>query len=324
MHTIGTPALWGGFTLLVLALLAIDLGLFQRKAHRIGFKEAAIWSAVWVSLSAAFNVFVWLRFGAVDALEFTTGYLIEKALAVDNLFVFAVIFGYFAVPARYQQRVLLWGILGALLMRAVFIGLGAALLARFHIVLYVFGGLLVLTGIRLVTQKEHGVDPEKNPVVRGFRRLVPMTDGFRDGHFTVVEKGRRLATPLLLVLVVIEASDVVFAIDSIPAIFAVTEDPFIVYTSNIFAILGLRSMYFMLAGVIDRFHLLKYGLAAVLVFVGAKMLLSDVVKIPIVLSLSVVVLLVGGAIAASLMLPRRESRRSDHDIDAHGGAQLKH
>ena len=324
MHTIGTPALWGGFTLLVLALLAIDLGFFQRKAHSIGFKEAAIWSAVWVSLSAVFNVFVWLRFGGVDALEFTTGYLIEKALAVDNLFVFAVIFGYFKVPARYQQRVLLWGILGALLMRAVFIGLGATLLARFHFVLYVFGGLLVLTGIRLATQKGHGVDPANNAVVRAFRRLVPMTDGFRKGHFTVIEHGRRLATPLLLVLVLIEASDVVFAIDSIPAIFAVTEDPFIVYTSNIFAILGLRSMYFLLAGVIERFHLLKYGLAAVLVFVGTKMLLSDVFKVPIGVSLSVVLLLVGSAVAASLMFPHRESRESDHDIDVERRAQLKH
>ena len=198
------------------------------------------------------------------------------------------------------------------------------MLARFHFVLYVFGGLLVLTGIRLVTQKGHGVDPENNPVVRGFRRLVPMTDGFRDGHFTVVERGRRLATPLLLVLVLIEASDVIFAIDSIPAIFAVTEDPFIVYTSNIFAILGLRSMYFLLAGVIERFYLLKYGLAAVLVFVGSKMLLSDVVKIPIAISLSVVLFLVAGAIAASLLFPRRQRDSSDHDVNAPGRAQFKH
>ncbi len=323
MHTIATPALWGGFTLLVLALVALDLGVFQRKAHRIGLKEAAIWSVIWVLLSALFNVFVWREFGKDRGLEFTTGYLIEKALAVDNLFVFAVVFGYFAVPARYQQRVLLWGIFGALVMRAIFIGLGAALLARFHFVLYVFGGLLILTGIRLVTQKEHGVDPERNPVVRAFRRLVPMTDGYREGHFTVKEGGKRLATPLLLVLVVIEASDVVFAIDSIPAIFAVTEDPFIVYTSNIFAILGLRSMYFLLAGVIERFYLLKYGLALVLVFVGTKMLLSDVFKIPIAVSLSVVLGLVACTVAASLLLPRRSRPRSDHP-EFPPGASLKH
>jgi tellurite resistance protein TerC len=323
MHTIGTPALWGGFTLLVLVLVAIDLGVFQRRAHSVGFKEAALWTCVWIALAAGFNVFVWLEFGSELALQFTTGYLIEKALAVDNLFVFAVVFGYFAVPARYQQRVLLWGILGALVMRAIFIGLGAALLARFHVVLYVFGGLLVLTGVRLVTQRTHGVDPENNPVVRVFRRLVPMADGYREGHFTVVEAGRRVATPLLLVLVLIEASDVVFAIDSIPAIFAVTEDPFIVYTSNIFAILGLRSVYFLLAGVLERFYLLKYGLAAVLVFVGSKMLFSNVVKIPILVSLSVVLALVGTAIAASLLFPKQKRSPQDRAAGAHRRASLK-
>jgi tellurite resistance protein TerC len=314
MHTIASPALWGGFTLLVLALVALDLGFFQRHAHRVGVKEAAVWSAFWVLLSALFNVYVWQSFGRDRGLEFTTGYLIEKALAVDNLFVFAVVFGYFSVPPRYQQRVLLWGIFGALVMRAIFIGLGAALLARFHFVLYVFGGLLILTGVRLATQKEHGVNPEKNPVVRLFRRLVPMTDGYREGRFTVKEGARRLATPLLLVLVLIEASDVVFAIDSIPAIFAVTEDPFIVYTSNIFAILGLRSMYFLLAGVIEAFYLLKYGLSLVLVFVGTKMLLSDVVTIPIGVSLGVVLGLVGCAVAASLLFPRRSKRGSQGDV----------
>jgi tellurite resistance protein TerC len=306
ISTIGTPAMWIGFIVFVLAMLAIDLGLFHRKAHDVSLKEAAIWSAVWIGLAAVFGLGVLHFFGPTRALEFTTGYLIEKALAVDNIFIFIVIFAYFAVPTAYQHRILFWGVLGALLMRAGFIWLGAALLERFHWVLYVFGAILVLTGVKLLVQRGEAYEPEKNPVVRLFRRVVPMTEELHGSKLTVVQNGKRLATPLLLVLVVIEATDLVFAVDSIPAIFAVTRDPFIVFTSNIFAILGLRSMYFLLAGVMGKFHYLKIGLALILAFVGAKMLLVDLVKIPIAASLGVVASILAGSVGASLLWPRRE------------------
>jgi tellurite resistance protein TerC len=307
MTTIGTPALWLGFIGFVLAMLALDLGVFHRKAHEISVREAAVWSAIWVSLAALFNIGVIYWFGPQRGLEFTTGYLIEKALAVDNIFVFYALFAYFAVPAALQHRVLFWGILGALVMRAFFIFLGAALLQQFHWVMYVFGAILVVTAIKLLVMAEEGMNPEKNAVYRLFRRLVPCTDGYRGSRFTVVEAGKRYATPLLVVLVLIEWTDLVFAVDSIPAIFAVTTDPFIVFTSNIFAILGLRSMFFLLQGVIGNFHLLKPALAAVLAFVGTKMLILDLVKIPIGVSLGVVAALIALGVVGSLLFPKQEA-----------------
>jgi tellurite resistance protein TerC len=305
LSTVGTPALWLGFTLFVLAMLALDLGVFHRKAHAVGVREAALWSVAWVALAAAFNGLVFHWFGPQRGLEFTTGYLIEKALAVDNLFVFYAIFAYFAVPAAYQHRVLFWGVLGALVMRAVFIFAGAALLQQFHWLLYVFGAVLLLTAVKLLRMREEGIHPEQNAVYRLFRRVVPAVGEYHGSRFTVVQAGRRYATPLLAVLVLIEWSDLVFAVDSIPAIFAVTKDPFIVYTSNIFAILGLRSMFFLLAGVIGQFHLLKPALALVLAFVGAKMLLADQVAIPIGASLGVIASLIGLGVVASLVFRPR-------------------
>jgi tellurite resistance protein TerC len=307
LATVGTPALWGGFVAFVLAMLALDLGVFHRKAHEVTLREAAVWSGVWISLALGFNVWVHQAFGPQRGLEFLTGYLIEKALAVDNIFVFYAIFAYFAVPAAWQHRVLFWGILGALVMRAGFILAGAALLAKFHWVMYVFGAVLVVTAVKLLLIGDEGIHPEKNPVYRLFRRVVPSTPEYHGPRFTVVKDGRRLATPLLVVLVLIEWTDVVFAVDSIPAIFAVTSDPFIVFTSNIFAILGLRSLFFLLSGVIGRFHLLKPSLALVLAFVGSKMLLADVVEIPIGVSLGVVAGLIALGVLGSLAFPKREA-----------------
>jgi tellurite resistance protein TerC len=302
-ESIGTPALWIGFTLFVLAMLALDLGVFHRKAHEVAVREALIWTAVWISLAMVFNAGVYIWFGPERALEFLTGYLIEKALSVDNIFVFLVVFSTFAVPAQFQHRVLFWGILGALIMRGVFIVLGAAVLHRFHWVGYLFGAFLVVTGIKLLVQRAVEVHPERNPLFRLFRRLVPSVNEYRGGSFTIVDAGRRRATPLLLVLVAIEATDIVFAVDSVPAIFSVTEDPFIVYTSNIFAILGLRALYFAIARMMGKFRYLKVGLSLVLVFVGAKMLLAGVYKIPILVSLGVIATLLAGAVVASLLRP---------------------
>ena len=310
METVGSPLLWAGFVGVVLALLALDLGVFHRNAHAVGLREAAVWSAVWIGLALAWNGLVLHWFGAERGLEFLTGYLIEKALAVDNLFVFYAIFAYFAVPAALQHRVLFWGVLGALVMRAVFILLGAALLAKFHWIMYAFGAILLFTAFKLIAMGDEGFHPERNPVYRLFRRLLPAVSEYHGSRFTVVRDGRRCATPLLVVLVLIEWTDLVFAIDSIPAIFAVTSDPFIVFTSNIFAILGLRSLFFLLNGVIGRFHLLKPALAAVLAFVGGKMLLLDVVKVPIGVSLGTVAALIALGVAASLLFPRRLADRS--------------
>ncbi len=303
VESIGSPALWVGFTVFVLAMLALDLGVFHRKAHEVSVREALGSTAVWICLALAFNLGVYFWFGSERALEFLTGYVIEKALSVDNIFVFIVVFSAFAVPAKLQHRVLFWGILGALIMRAIFIVLGAALLQRFHWVIYIFGAFLVFTGIKLLLQRGDEVHPERNPLFRLFRRFVPSVAEYRGGQFTVIEGGRRYATPLLLVLVAIETTDIVFAVDSIPAIFAVTTDPFIVYTSNIFAILGLRALYFALAGMMGKFHYLKVGLSLVLVFVGAKMLLAGIYKIPILVSLGVIVALLAGSVVASLLRP---------------------
>ena len=308
---------WVGFNVFVMAMLAVDLFVFHRHAHEVRLREAAAWSLVWVALALVFGAGMYWRMGPQAGLEFFTGYLIEKALSVDNIFVFVLIFSYFRVPSRYQHRVLFWGILGALVMRGAMIAAGAYLIEQFHWIIYVFGAFLVFTGIRMATQTEHDIEPEANPVIRLVKRLIPVTNVYHGQSFFVREeiggRMRRVATPLFVVLVLVETTDLIFAVDSIPAIFAITRDPFIVYTSNIFAILGLRALYFLLAGIIHKFHFLKLGLSAVLVFVGAKMLLVDFYKIPVGASLGVIALVLGASVAASLLWPKAasEPRRED-------------
>ena len=302
---------WVLFNLFVVGMLALDLGVFNRKAHRIGVKEAAIWSVVWISLALLFNAVLYFWQGPRIAMEFLGGYLLEKSLSVDNIFVFVMIFGYFATPGIYQHRVLYWGILTALVLRGAMILAGAALLTRFEFLIGVFGLLLIVTAIRMARNDESEVNLEQNWVVRTVRRYLPVTSEYHGQHFTVVQNGVRMITPLLLVLLVVETSDVIFAIDSIPAVFGITRDPFIVYTSNVFAILGLRSLYFLLAGVIDKFHYLKMGLAVVLGFVGIKMvvesgssyLMDHAIHVPIQWSLAVIFTVLGASIAASLLFP---------------------
>jgi tellurite resistance protein TerC len=302
--------LWIGFNVFVLVLLALDLGVFHRKAHEVSLKEAGIWSVVWVALALGFSAIIFGTRGSEAGTQFLTGYLIEKALSVDNIFVFVMLFSFFAIPAQYQHRVLFWGILGALVMRGIFIGAGAFVLERFHWVLYVFGALLVITGIKMARRVE-AFDLAKSSVLKFVRRWLPVTPTLHGERFWIRENGRRLATPLFLALVLVEVTDLVFAVDSIPAIFAITSDPFLVYTSNVFAILGLRSMYFLLAGVVHRFIYLKYGLAAVLVFVGAKMLLVDLFKVPVTVSLTVVALTIAISVVASLLrAPRVQPPRA--------------
>ncbi len=305
-----TTLVWIGFNIFVLAMLALDLGIFNRKAHVVSTKEAGIWVGVWVTLALIFGVALYFLRGSEPALQYFTGYIIEYTLSMDNIFVFVLIFSYFAVPAIYQHRVLFWGILGALVMRGTMIFAGAALIKQFHWIIYVFGAFLIFTGIRMATSKNEEVHPERNPLIKMVRRLLPVTDDYEGSHFFVRRNGVRMATPLFVVLVMVESTDLVFAIDSIPAIFAVTTDPFIVYTSNAFAILGLRSLYFVLRGAVDKFHYLKLSLAAVLTFVGAKMVLTDVYKIPIVLSLLVIVALIGIGIGASLIRDRRKASQA--------------
>lgn len=295
--------LWVGFNLFVLGMLALDLGVFHRKSHVVGVKEALVWSGVWVTLALLFNLGVYFWQGGEVALQFLTGYLIEKSLSVDNIFIFVMIFSAFSVPALYQHKLLFWGVLGALVMRAALIAAGATLLARFHWIIYVFGGFLVFTGIKMFFQSEMAPDLAKSPAIRLVRRLVPVTDTYRGDRFWTRENGRLWATPLFVALVVVEFTDLIFAVDSIPAIFAVTSDPFIVYTSNVFAIMGLRSLYFALASIIEKFHYLKIALALILTFVGVKMLIVEFYKIPIGLSLAVVATLLAGAVAASWMWP---------------------
>jgi len=297
---------WVAFGAFVLAMLALDLGVFHRKDHVVRPREALVWSGIWVALSLAFAGYVWMRHGAGPGLEFLTGYVIEKSLSVDNIFVFVVIFGALGIPPLYQHRVLFWGILSALLLRGAMIAAGAALLQRFHWVIYVFGAFLVLTGVKLLLQRGAAPHPEKSAAFRLLTRIVPGTPRFAGNRFFTVEDGRRLATPLFFALVLIELTDVVFAVDSIPAIFAVTQDPYIVFTSNIFAILGLRSLYFLLAGVVEKFRYLKPSLAFVLVFVGVKMVAVDVVKIPPAASLAVVLAILGVGALASVVRARRE------------------
>ncbi len=295
--------LWVGFTVFVLVMLALDLGVFHRHAHEVRFREALLWSGVWAGLALLFAGGVFIYGGSQKGLEFLTGYLIEWSLSVDNIFVFLVIFAYFAVPARYQHRVLFWGILSALVLRAVMIVMGAALIERFHWVIYLFGAVLVLSGIRMALQKETDVDPQTNPLVRLFERFMPVTPGYHNGRFFIMRGARRYATPLFIALLMVESADVMFALDSIPAIFAITTDPFIVYTSNIFAIMGLRSMYFALSGLVQRFHYLRAGLSVILVFVGAKMLLSDIYKIPTLISLGVVLAVLAISVLISIVRP---------------------
>jgi len=294
--------LWIVFNVFVLGMLALDLGVFHRKAHKVSLREALAWSIVWITLAMVFNLGIYYAWGAEKALEFLTGYVIEKSLSVDNIFVFLVIFSYFSVPAEFQHRVLFWGILGALVMRAIFIGAGAALLAKFHWMIYVFGAFLIFTGVKLLFSGDEKIEPEKNPAVRLLRRFMNVTQEYEGQRFFIRKDGKIWATPLLLVLVVVETTDVIFAVDSIPAIFAITLDPFIVYTSNVFAILGLRALYFLLAGVMDMFRYLKVGLSFVLCFVGVKMTIIDLYKISIGVSLGVIAMILITAMVASLLV----------------------
>ena len=307
--------LWLGFNLFVLLLLVLDLGVFHRKAHVVSIREATLWSVVWIALAMLFNLGIY-RFwdqlvpnssysNSQAALSFFTGYLIEKSLSVDNIFVFVLMFTFFAVPAAYQHRVLFWGILGALLMRGALIAVGAALLKEFHWIIYLFGAFLIFTGIRMALHRDEEMHPERNPLVKLLRRVIPVTESYEGDHFFVRRAGKLMATPLLLVLVLVESTDLIFAVDSIPAIFAVTQEPFIVYTSNVFAILGLRSLYFLLAGVVDKFYYLKLGLSVILVFVGVKMVMVDFYKIPVGLSLSVIASILATAVIASLIRAKR-------------------
>lgn len=307
---------WVGFNLFVMAMLAIDLGVFHRDAHEVSVREAGGWIAVWVTLSVLFAGGVTHLMGTVKGLEFLTGYLIEQALSVDNIFVFVLIFTYFGVPRRYQHRVLFWGILGALVMRGTMIGAGTYLVHRFHWILYLFGAFLVYTGMRMARQDEQAIEPESNPVIGLVRRLVPVSSRYHGQRFFVRESvtaggaARLVATPLFVVLVLVETTDVLFAVDSIPAIFGVSHDPFIIYTSNIFAILGLRSLYFLLAGMIHKFHFLQLALSVVLVFVGVKMLVADVYPIRIGISLGVIATVLIGSVVASLMFPKEAENRT--------------
>jgi tellurite resistance protein TerC len=305
-HSIGTPIFWTSFILVILVLLSLDLGIFHRRAHAVSVREATGWSLVWILLSLSFGVWIYQTFGKQYGLEFFTGYLIEYALSVDNIFVFILIFSYFAVPARLHHRVLFWGILSALVMRASFIIAGAALIHEFHWVIYIFGAFLVFTGAKILRQGEAEVEPQHNPVVRLFQRFVPMTSGYESGRFFLKHEGKLKATPLALVLITVEVTDLVFATDSIPAIFGVTSDPFIVYTSNICAILGLRSMYFLLSAVINRFVYLGTGLGIVLIFIGAKMLLGWKYNIPTTVSLLIVAAILAGAVILSLLCPPKK------------------
>jgi tellurite resistance protein TerC len=321
---------WIIFNAFVLGMLVLDLGVFHRHAHAVSVREAAIWSVVWIGLALAFNYGLYLFAGTTVALEFLGGYLLEKSLSVDNIFVFVLVFTYFKVAPAYQHRVLFWGIVTALVLRGVMILAGAALVSRFEFLIAVFGAFLVITAIRMARDTDEEIEVEHNPLVRLLRRFMPVTQHYHEDRFFIFEAGRRVATPLLVVLLVIESSDVIFAIDSIPAVFGITTDPFIVYTSNIFAILGLRSLYFLLAGVIDQFHYLKLGLSIVLGFVGIKMLVESIsgyalehaIHVPIQYSLGFIAVILIGSVVASLMFPKQahevlEIEQTDHSVALH-------
>jgi tellurite resistance protein TerC len=313
---------WAGFGLFILLMLALDLGVLNRKAHAVTYREATVWSVVWVALAMAFAGIVFRQTDRQTGLEFLTGYVIELSLSVDNLFVFLLIFSYFKVPAKYQHRVLFWGVLGALVMRMTMIAVGATLVERFHWVLYLFGAFLIYTGFRMLREDEAHANPEENPLVRFATRLIPITRHYEGEKFFTVSGGRKMGTLLLLVLVIVEVSDLVFAVDSIPAIFGITTNPFIVYTSNVFAILGLRSLYFLLAGVVEKFHYLKLGLAVVLMFVGVKMLGEGYVsghfgvskEAIILVSLGFVAVVLLSAVALSLLWPVRPEEQVEVEL----------
>lgn len=299
--------LWVGFHIFVLIMLVLDIGVFHRKSHEISVKEALLWSILWIGLAVIFDIGVWYYSTDQRALEFATGYIIEKSLSVDNLFVFLALFKYFRVPAKYQHKVLFWGIVGALLLRSVFIIGGVALISKFHFIMYIFGGFLVYTGFKLIRSNDEHIEPEKNPVLKLVRRFIPITNDYHEDKFFIKRIGRTIATPLFVVLVLIESTDVIFAVDSIPAVLAVSQDSFIVYTSNIFAILGLRTLYFALAGVVHVFHYLNKGMAIILVFIGAKMLIADFFKLPIEIALGVIVVVLLGSVGLSLLFPAKSS-----------------
>lgn len=303
-----TLLLWVVFGVIVLVMLSIDLGVFHRRAHVVQVKEAAIWSVTWIGLSLLFNLGVFLWLGNEKGLEFLTSYLIEKSLSLDNIFIWVVIFSDFALPDRYQHRVLFYGILGALILRGVFIAMGVTLLNSFHWVVYIFGAFLIFTALRLLLHRNRAVLLDRNPVVLIVRRFFPMTSGYNGQSFLVMENGRRMVTPLLLVLLVVESTDIVFALDSVPAVLAVTRDPFIVYTSNVFAILGLRALFFLLTDVLHRVRYLKVGLALLLSFVGAKMLLSNFYEFPILLSLGVILGILVATVLASYLKYLQEAK----------------
>ena len=296
---------WVGFNVFVLAMLALDLGVFHRKAHIVQVKEALAWSAVWITLALAFNALIYITRGQEIALQFLTGYVIEKTLSIDNIFVFLLIFNCFRVPPVHQHKILFWGVLGALIMRAIFIVLGITLIEKFHWMIYVFGVILVFTGIRIAMEKDKEIHPENNPLLKLLRRFMPITDTYDNGKFFTRIAGKLMATPLFLTLIIVETTDVIFAVDSIPAILAISSDSFIVYTSNVFAILGLRSLYFAVSGVMQYFHHLHYGLAAILAFVGLKMIVTDIYHIPIVASLMFIVTAIAISVGASILWPKK-------------------
>ncbi len=301
----GSAWKWIIFNVFVLAMLAIDLGVFHRKSHTVKLKEALSWSAVWITLALLYNVLIYFWLGQAKALEFLTGYLIEKSLSVDNIFVFLLVFSYFRVAPEHQHKVLFWGIIGALVMRAIFIAIGVTLIQRFDWVVYVFGAVLIYSGIKMALSKDTEIHPDQNPVLRLFRKFFPVTNQYDGDRFWTIQNGRRFATPLMVVLLVVETTDLIFAVDSIPAILAISHDPFIVYTSNVFAILGLRALYFALAGVMNMFHLLHYGLSLILVFVGVKMICSHFFHVPIGIALGVVVGVLVLSVVGSLIWPQQ-------------------
>jgi tellurite resistance protein TerC len=301
--------LWSAFNLFVLGMLALDLGVFHRKTHEVGVREALTWTGVWITLAMTFNLFIYYHFDEDRAIAFFTGYLLEKSLSVDNIFVMIMIFSYFEVPAKYQHKVLFWGILGALVMRIIFILTGIELIHRFHWLIYIFGGFLVITGIRMIISGDVKLEPEKNPLIKLARKIFPVTSTFQGDKFFLRKSGKLWATPLFLVVVLIEATDLIFAVDSIPAVLAITDDPYIVYTSNVFAILGLRSLYFALAGIEKYFRYLKFGLSAILVFVGVKMCITDLYKIPVSVSMIVIVFILTIAILASLAVGKKPTSK---------------
>ena len=314
----GNVWLWIGFNLFILTMLALDLGIFHRKVHTVSIKEALLWSLMWIVLAMIFNVGLYFFSGVETALQFFAGYLIEKSLSVDNIFIFVLLFTSFQVPAAYQHRVLFWGVLGALVLRGILIALGSVLLAMFHWIFYLFGAFLIVTGLRMAFHRTAEVHPEQNPLMRFFRRIIPITNDYVGGRFIVQQAGRVLLTPLFLVLVIVETTDLIFALDSIPAVFAVTLDPFIVYTSNAFAILGLRSLYFVFANAMGKFYYLKLGLAVILTFVGMKMILSDIYHIPTGLALAVIALVLAAAIIASVVRAQHlTARERESEIKIH-------